>query len=469
MLFNSFDFLLFFLIVLVVYWSVPNKYKWIVLLLSSYFFYAYWIPLYTLILIAATVIDYLLNVYLISSPDRKRARNGLVISLVMNLSLLFSFKYFDFFNHLMADLLGLFQIHYDAPEFNIVLPLGISFYTFQIISYSVDVYRKTIEPEKNLGKFALYVCFFPQLIAGPIERAGHLLPQLNKMQFGLNADKVSRGLFLIFWGLFLKVVIADNIAPVVDHIYGTAAQQTGGGVLYGAILFTFQIYTDFSGYSCIALGTAALLDFELTANFHAPFYARSLSEFWQRWHITLSRWFRDYIYIPLGGNRGSLLKASGLIFLTMSISGLWHGASYNHLIWGCGHGVIMVIERLSGMYKSRLHPFFDYLRMLWVFVIVALLFIPFRAESTEQLMILMDKLLSLKWSDLYFWIADNRYKNYVFGILLLLIYDFVHRRKRSEAPVPATIAARSYSITFLILLIILLGTPGGEQFIYFQF
>jgi alginate O-acetyltransferase complex protein AlgI len=153
----------------------------------------------------------------------------------------------------------------------------------------------------------------------------------------------------------------------------------------------------------------------------------------------------------------------------MSISGLWHGASYNHLIWGCGHGVIMVIERLSGVYKTRQHPFFDYLRMIWVFAMVALLFIPFRAESTEQLMILMDKLLSLKWSDLYFWIADNRYKNYVFGILLLLIYDFVHRRKRSEAPVPATIAARSYSITFLILLIILLGTPGGEQFIYFQF
>jgi alginate O-acetyltransferase complex protein AlgI len=468
-LFNSFDFFLFFLILLFLYWSSPHRYKWIILLFFSYIFYLSWIPAYALILLLSTLIDYFLNTQIINSVNKDYARKGLILSILTNLILLFTFKYFDFFNILFVEFFRHFNVSYNPPRFNLLLPLGISFYTFQKISYSIDVYQSRILPENNFGKFALYVCFFPQLIAGPIERARHLLPQLNKKQFQLNPDKISRGLFLIFWGLFLKVVIADNIEPIVNHIYGSANYQSGGGVLYGSILFTFQIYGDFCGYSCIALGIGALLDIELKANFHSPFYSHSLSEFWKRWHITLSEWFKDYVYIPKGGNRNSIFKVSVLIFFIFLISGLWHGATINHIIWGLGHGFFMIIERISNLHKEGKNQIFNYLRMFIIFGIVTLLFIPFRADNIELTLTLFEKLRAFHWSDFYFWMADNRYKNYIFGIVILLIYDFFHRKQNSLDIVPKKILSRAYSISFLMLLIILLGSSGGKQFIYFQF
>jgi D-alanyl-lipoteichoic acid acyltransferase DltB (MBOAT superfamily) len=414
-------------------------------------------------------VSFFLGKYLIDLEDRNRSRKGLILGLVLTGASLFLFKYYDFFNTALSHFLALFGLNYQPRTLTLILPLGISFYTFQIMAYMIDVYKKTIRAEENFFKYALFISFFPQLIAGPIERARHLLPQLNKSNFSLNRDKLSAGLLLFFYGLFLKVVVADNISPVVDHVFSSAAYQSGGAVFYASTLFTFQIYTDFFGYSLIAVGAAKLMDIELTYNFHSPFFSRSFKEFWQRWHISLSRWFRDYMYIPLGGNRISIQKNVLLLFLVMFLSGLWHGASYNHIIWGCGHALLLIGEKLSRINKIRKSYLTDTIRMGFVFLMISLLFVTFRAENIDQLKLLYAKLLELKWQDLYFWIAENRYRNYVFGLIILLVVDLLWKNKSVSELLPKSILVRSYATIFLVLSIIFLGSTGGEKFIYFQF
>lgn len=469
MLFNSFDFLLFLAIVFIVFWSTQHRFKLLVLLTASYFFYLYWNPIYLILLLFSTSLDFFASLYLTSSDNKKRSKSGLILSIVLNIILLVSFKYYDFLNEVYEYLMSCLNVSVQSVKSSWLLPLGISFYTFQTISYSIDVYRKKIKPETNFGIFALFVSFFPQLIAGPIERADYLLPQLKKNTFRLNKEQIQSGIFFIIWGLFLKVVIADNISPVVDHIYATSEFQTSGGVMYGAILFTLQIYTDFSGYSLIALGAAKLFDINLSKNFRSPIFSVSITEFWKRWHISLSTWFRDYLYIPLGGNKGSVFKISMIILFTMSISGLWHGASFHHIVWGVGHGVLLILERAIGLYKTSRFYLLNHLRMMVVFIAISLLFIFFRSNDIAQSFQLFQKISEFKWSELYFWTADNRFKSYMIGLCILLIFDYLNRSDKLEIFLLRSPILRNFFLIILVLMIFLMGSNGGKQFIYFQF
>ena len=340
MLFNSLEFLLFLPVVLVCYALTPRHLRWIPLLAASYYFYASWRLEYLTLILASTAVDYAAGLALGRVTNRASRRALVGLSLVANLGILLFFKYANFFAQTWSSMIGAGA---DGSLHTFLLPVGISFYTFQTLSYTIDVYRGRIEPERHLGRFALYVAFFPQLVAGPIERAGRLLPQVTRMA-SPNTDQIVSGLRLALWGFFKKVVIADRLALVVDQVYGNPADQSGITWLIGTYFFAFQIYCDFSGYSDIAIGVARLLGFDLMKNFRVPYSASSLREFWGRWHISLSTWFRDYVYIGLGGNRVQLGRWIANILVTFLVSGLWHGANWTFVVWGGLHGAYLVIE-----------------------------------------------------------------------------------------------------------------------------
>ena len=345
MLFNSFEFVLFFLVFLAVFWGSPRAARPGLLLLASYVFYASWKPVYLLLLLATTAIDYTTARMMAATerPDLRLA--ALRVALVLNIGILAVLKYGNFATANLDALLapsGL-KLMWNLQAF--VLPVGISFYTFQSIGYSLDVYFRRVPAERNLLTYAQYVAFFPQLVAGPIERAAHMLPQFRRSA-RWSIDHLAPGLWLIGWGLFKKMCIADQVAPFVAAIYANPSQYSGTYTLIATVLFSIQIYCDFSGYSSIARGVARLMDFELMINFRQPYFAGSLSEFWARWHISLSTWFRDYLYIPLGGNRVARWRQLLNLLIVFAISGLWHGASWCFVLWGAVHGIGLVIERL---------------------------------------------------------------------------------------------------------------------------
>lgn len=469
MVFNSFDFVFFLILVFLLFWIVPNNKKWIILLLSSYFFYMYWNPIYILLLLVSTFIDFYISLYLTSSNNLFIRKVGLYLSVFLSLLILVSFKYLDFFLDLFKEITIFFGISLGVPHYNILLPMGISFYTFQSLSYVIDVYRKDISPEKNFFKFALYISFFPQLVAGPIERAKHLLPQLKKKVFTLKISNIKLGLFYILWGLFQKNVIADNSAFIVDSIFDNSVSQNGGALLYASILFSFQIYTDFAGYSNMAIGVARLFDIQLTTNFKSPFLAESVTEFWRRWHISLSVWIRDYIYIPLGGNRISKYRTYLNLIVVFVVIGIWHGASFNFIIWGLLHSIVLILERLFKFNNST--PFFivRYLKIVLTFTIVSLIFISFRIKNIQFLLDIYYKIFYLNWRDFIFYLVDN-YSNFAFiGILILLIIEFI-LKNRSVSCLLKMPKIFFYPFCFLLFfMIVLLSRSEGGQFIYFQF
>lgn len=468
MVFNSFDFLLFFVIVFILFWSVPHRLKWILLLLASYFFYMYWNPVYGLLLLGTTAIDYFLALHLTSSDDPRKRKSGLYFSLAIHLTILVSFKYSQFFLDASGELLGLFNVQYHPPELDILLPVGISFYTFQTLSYTIDVYRKHIEPERHFGQFALFVAFFPQLVAGPIERAGNLLPQFKKQKLSFTYDHLRVGMIYCLWGFFMKVVVADNIANPVDSIYANVGVQSGGALAYASILFSFQIYADFAGYSFIALGIAKLLDFDLMTNFKSPFLTQSLTSFWRSWHISLSIWTRDYIYIPLGGKkRGNLLRYRNLLIVFLVI-GLWHGASYNFVVWGFLHGILLIIEKMTG-YDRDSSGAVKYLRYLVNFVVVTLIFIPFRADTLGETALIFEAFSRFQLADLYFFFAENRYTPAILGIFILVVLELILKRRPVTQLLAFSRPVRYPLYLFLLFMIILCGKSDGSQFIYFQF
>lgn len=341
MLFNSIDFLIFLPIVLVIYYIIPMKYKHIWLLISSYYFYMCWNAKYVLLIFVSTVITYLSGILIDkvektwSDVDKlgKYKKLILALSFVSNLGILFYFKYINFTLDIATRVLSKVNISMNVPVFDVILPVGISFYTFQALSYSVDVYRGEVAPEHDFFRYALFVSFFPQLVAGPIERSKNLLTQLReprKFDFGYAFD----GILLMLWGFFLKIVLADRIAIFVDTVYGDCEHYQGIYLIVATILFAVQIYCDFSGYSSIAMGTAKLLGIELMDNFNAPYLSTSVADFWRRWHISLTSWFKDYLYIPLGGSKkGSLRKYFNKMIVFM-LSGLWHGAQLTFVVWG---------------------------------------------------------------------------------------------------------------------------------------
>lgn len=392
MLFNSWGFAIFLPVVFFLYWFATRqdrRQQNNLLLLASYFFYACWDVRFLGLLVFSTGLDYVSGLRIASSGTKRAKKRWLITSIVVNLGLLGIFKYYNFFADSFVSLgqsLG-WQLH--APTLQILLPVGISFYTFHGLSYIIDVYKERIPAEKNFIDYAVFVCFFPLLVAGPIERATHLLPQIKKAR-SINYTQLADGMRQILWGLFKKILIADNCALYTDAIFGNAAHQSGSALALGALLFTIQIYADFSGYSDIALGTARLFGIELLRNFSFPYFSRSIPEFWRRWHISLSSWFRDYLYIPLGGSRVTRWQSIRNVFIVFVVSGFWHGASLTFIAWGALHACYFLPSLL--LRKNRLHldtvaegrvlpTLKEAGQMLFTFMLVCFAWILFRATS----------------------------------------------------------------------------------------
>ncbi len=389
MLFNSLHYILFFPAAVVLFFTLPRRWRNLFLLAASYYFYMCWKMEYILLIVASTLIDYTAGLRMSALTEKGPRKKWLVLSLMSNLGLLFAFKYFNFFNDSARAVFERFDITYGVAAFDVLLPVGISFYTFQTLSYTIEVYRGRQEPERNLTTFALYVSFFPQLVAGPIERSMNLLPQFHR-NVSFDAERVRRGLQLIMWGMFKKVVIADRAAVIVNTIYNDPGAHGGIEYLIATFFFAYQIYCDFSGYSDIAIGSAQVLGFDLMRNFDRPYYSKSISEFWKRWHISLSSWFRDYLYVPLGGNRVGKSRWYFNLFATFLVSGLWHGANWTFVIWGGLNGLYLIGEVLTAGLKARsLAAFrldesswwYKVPAAAWTFALTCLAWVFFRANS----------------------------------------------------------------------------------------
>ncbi len=386
MLFNSIDFLIFLPVVVVFYYLLPHRLRWVLLLGASYLFYASWKVEYLLLIVASTLVDYYMGLKMGSLHDRKSRRPYLIISILANLGLLFYFKYFNFFAENVNQLLGAMDSPL-VPMASVLLPVGISFYTFQTMSYSIDVYRGKQEAECHLGYFALYVTFFPQLVAGPIERFSRLTPQLKTFH-RFTYENMALGGRLILFGLFVKMAVADNLGPFVDAVYAAPEDFKQADVWTAVFFYSFQIYGDFYGYSLIAMGSAKLMGIQLIDNFRTPYLSKSIVEFWTRWHISLTQWFRDYLYLPLGGNRVNNVKWLRNVLLVFLISGLWHGAHWTFVIWGALHGVFYLLEkwmnRLTfGYFQSNLHLWMQVFLVAKNFVLVSLIWIFFRSPDLD--------------------------------------------------------------------------------------
>lgn len=353
MLFNSLEFLIFFPIVVVLYFSLPLKWRMGMLLAASYYFYMAWRFDFVALLLLSTAVDFYMGIRIGDAPTLAARRRALGFSLFCNLTILFSFKYMGFLNESVRAVVTALGGTYPAPYLDIMLPLGISFYTFQSLGYTIDVYRGAIEPVRNFFRFALYITFFPQLVAGPIERASSLLPQFD-VKHEFSEERAASGFRLMLLGFFKKVLIADNLALFVDKVYTDPTSFGGPALLLATYLFAFQIYCDFSGYCDIAVGCARVLGFTLMQNFDRPYASTSVSEFWRRWHISLSTWFRDYVYMPLGGNRVALLRWQVNVLIVFLVSGLWHGANWTYVVWGGLHGMFLILERFWQMLRHRL-------------------------------------------------------------------------------------------------------------------
>ncbi len=356
MLFNTLNYLCFFPIVVLVYFLLATKLRWIWLLFASYFFYMCWKPEYALLIFTSTLVTWVSSLLIHKYESLGKKKFFLVSSLLINLGILFFFKYYGFFQLNTNGLLSYLNININLPNFDILLPVGISFYTFQALGYTIDVYQKKIKPELNLGKYALFVSFFPQLVAGPIERSTHLLPQFSQ-KFTFDYDRIKDGLIIIIWGLVKKVVIADRLAMFVNPVYDNPTAYSGLNLILATVFFAFQIYADFSSYSDIAVGSAKVMGFDLMENFRRPYLAKTIGEFWRRWHISLSTWFRDYLYLPLGGSRVSKLCYFRNILIIFVVSGIWHGASWNFLVWGALHGFYMIFGGLLMHIRNKTRSF----------------------------------------------------------------------------------------------------------------
>ena len=472
MLFNSLEFLLFFPLVLVFYYLLDHRFRWILLLAASCFFYMYFKPEYILILVVITVIDYFAARAIQNSTDKKKRKRLLILSITSNLLILCIFKYFNFFNENFTGLCYYFGTENPIPALNIILPVGLSFHTFQAMSYTIDVYRGELKAEKHFGIYALYEMFFPQLVAGPIERASHIIPQFYEKH---KPDELlwRSGLRLILWGFFKKVVIADNLSPIVDRIYASPDIYSSATLLIATFFFTVQIYCDFSGYSDIAVGLARLLGFRLMRNFYIPYFANSIGNFWKRWHISLSTWFRDYLYIPLGGNRVSKLLLLFNILLVFTLSGFWHGANWTFIIWGALHGIYLIIGKLSGKSFTELFP--NVVKQFVVFLLVMLAWIFFRANNVEQAFYVVKSIFMVDNSYSLQFISELNLGNIKIVILILaglflFMWSekyFLHSAGKEFLLKHNWLRTSAYFILFISIL--LFGNTDEVQFIYFQF
>jgi len=479
MLFNSIQYLIFFPIVVALYFAIPHRYRWTLLLGASYYFYMAWKPEYVLLIIVSTLIDYFAGLQMGKTTDKSRRRKLLILSLISNLGLLFSFKYFNFFSDSLRAVLNQFNIFYEVPAFQVLLPVGISFYTFQTLSYSIDVYRGDKKPERHLGIFALYVAFFPQLVAGPIERSIRLLPQFYQPhQF--NYQRVTNGLKLMLWGYFKKVVIADRLAIYVNQVYNHPADYQGWPLIIATCFFAFQIYCDFSGYSDIAIGSAQVMGFKLMDNFKQPYFSKSVAEFWRRWHISLSTWFRDYLYIPLGGNRVGKWHWYFNIFIVFLISGLWHGANWTFVVWGGLHGFYVLFALWTLNIRQHIGATLNLgkspgvskaLQMLVTFNLVTFAWIFFRANSISDAFLIVQNLFNFSTPTQIDLDLGREYLIVaVLSIMFLIFVDALQSRIRIRQFISIKPVWVRWAVYYLVIFAILaLGQFEAQDFIYFQF
>ncbi|OGF27183.1 alginate O-acetyltransferase [Candidatus Falkowbacteria bacterium RIFOXYB2_FULL_34_18] len=483
MLFNSLHFLIFFPLVVVLYFSIHHKYRWILLLVSSYYFYMSWKAEYIILIIISTLIDYFVGLKIEQTDNQSKRKRYLIFSLASNLGILFLFKYFNFFSDSFRVLLAQFSIPFNEMHLQFLLPVGISFYTFQTLSYTIDVYRRKIKAEKHLGIFAVYVSFFPQLVAGPIERAQNLLPQFKKENFFIY-DQVISGLRFMLWGFFMKLVIADRLAIVVNQVYNNPSGYTGLPILLATYLFSYQIYCDFAGYSLIAIGAARIMGYDLMINFCRPYFAQSISEFWSRWHISLSTWFRDYLYIPLGGNRVAKYRWYGNLMIVFLVSGLWHGANWTFVVWGGLHGAYLVFSVATKKLRKYLTHFLkldkfpqvlNVLRVVFVYHLVLISWIFFRANSLSDAFYILQNMFtnwSLDFSGIYLGGLGGWFglKIALAPLVFLIIFEFLEERyKIWDVLYRQRRLVRWLFYIFILLWLFLFGVFEENDFLYFQF
>jgi alginate O-acetyltransferase complex protein AlgI len=479
MLFNSFDFAIFLPIVFFLYWFICKKNLKLqnaLIVCSSYVFYGWWDWRFLSLILFSTVVDYTIGQRLRNEEQQTIRKVLLWSSIIVNLGFLGFFKYSNFFLENFVDAFSLFGMQINANSLNIILPVGISFYTFQTLSYTIDVYRKKIEPTKDFIAFSAFVCFFPQLVAGPIERATNLLPQFYKKRT-FEYHKAIDGMRQILFGLFKKVVIADNCAEYANQIFNNSADMNGSTLVLGAIFFTFQIYCDFSGYSDIAIGISRLFGFDLKQNFATPYFSRDIAEFWRRWHISLSTWFRDYLYIPLGGSRGGTWMKVRNTFVIFLISGFWHGANWTFIIWGALNAIYFLPLLLSNnnrknlgiVAEGKLVPSFrDLIAMVSTFTLTALAWIFFRAENIQHAI----NYLSIIFSKSLFTVPYyTGMEKTMLLILLFVVIEWVGRKDSFAIESLKNIfnPIIRWSIYIILVIIIVLYKGEESEFIYFQF
>ena len=495
MLFNSLSFLIFFPIVLLLYFVIPKKLRYILLLVASYYFYMCWNAKYALLLFGSTIITYLAGLIIKAARQRVWLKKlAVAFSLILNLGILFFFKYFDFVFRTLETVLGEFEIAFESPKLDILLPVGISFYIFQAVGYTIDVYRDKINAEKNILRYALFVSFFPQLVAGPIERSTNLLSQLknvDKLKLW-DTKRIQSGVLVMLYGYFMKMILADRIATVVDTVYDPVGfvQYSGFVVLIAAALFSVQIYCDFAGYTYIAIGAAKIMGFDLMNNFNTPYLAVNIKDFWDRWHISLTTWFKDYLYFPLGGSKRGKVRKYFNILIVFILSGLWHGAAWHYVVWGTLHGICRIVGEMTQNFRTKIYKALRFKRdtlatKLWqitfTFMMVTGLWMFFRGENVHQTIRLIRQMLTYNpWvltdGSLFNLGLDAKEWNVMLTSLLVLgIIDICKYKKIDLVNIfmQQNLWFRWLFFYAGIMAVVVFGVYGPQynaaQFIYFQF
>jgi alginate O-acetyltransferase complex protein AlgI len=463
MLFDSLQFILFYIVVTILYFSIRHRGRVWLLLLASCYFYLVFKPVYILILLVTIIVDYFAGIWIAQSEGRKR-KWFLVISLIANVGFLAFFKYWNFFNGNITALLEMFGMVNHLPDYELELPIGLSFHTFQAMSYTIEVYRRKQKPEKDFIVYSLYVMFYPQLVAGPIERPQNMLPQFHTY-FKYNWENMKSGLMLMLWGLFKKVVISNRLAEMVDYCFDNPSEHPGLTLLVASVFYSFQIYCDFSGYSDMAIGAGRTMGFTLMRNFDVPYLSKSIGEFWRRWHISLSTWFKDYLYIPLGGSKEGEWKLYRNLAVVFLVSGLWHGAAWTFIVWGGLHAFFQIAARLRDKFLPFKIPKNDFLSILFTFVLVTLAWVFFRAKGIHNAKVILTKLLSFDFFSGYS--MPYSVTEFVFCWLLILVLFLkdVFAQEIETKNTPLFYA----KFVGLAVLCYFFGVFSGEQFIYFQF
>ena len=476
MLFNSIEFVFFYIIVTSLFFLFPHRYKWLLLLAASCYFYMAFVPIYIVILGFTIVVDYFAGLFIEGSSGKKR-KLLLICSLVANIGVLAIFKYYNFINENLSFLTLKLGFINPLPYLKILLPIGLSFHTFQAMSYTIEVYRGNQKAERHFGIYSLYVMFYPQLVAGPIERPQNILHQFHEKK-DFDYDKMVSGLQLIVWGFLKKLVVADRLSTYVNPVFNNPEFHNGTTIIIASFFFAIQIYCDFSGYSDIAIGTARTMGFDLMINFNRPYFSKSIKEFWGRWHISLSTWFRDYLYIPLGGNRVSNTRKYVNLLLVFVISGIWHGANWTYIIWGALHGFYRVVgmytEKIRKKFITSIHleknKLLYLIEIFFTICLVTITWIFFRANTVADAFTLLHNLKSFGEAPLK-GDTSNTMTHCITAILILFAVEY----KMEYLPQKFNLINSKYrvirwsTLIFAIFLILVLGVFNGGQFIYFQF